>query len=212
MKQSRNRRVLVIDDHRMVAEMLAELLSANTEIDVSHVYDADSALRSIKESGAYDLVLLDYHLPDADGLSAFYSIRAASPNTRIVLMSGTVQKSVIKELMSAGAAGFLPKSFPVRSLNQTIAMILSGVNFIPADMSDAIQPETKETSNLLNGMNPVEISVLKGLVEGLTNKTIGNQIGKTEVTIKMYVRKICKRLNAVNRTQAAMIAKDVSFE
>ncbi len=212
MEDSKKPRVLVIDDHRMVAEMLAELLSANTAIEVSHVYDVAAAMKSVKTTGAYDLVLLDYHLPDADGLSAFYEIHSECPNTRVVLMSGTIQKSVFKEAMAAGAAGFLPKSFPVKSLNQAIAMILSGVDFIPADMNDSIQPEVKEKSNLLDGMNPIEIAVLRGLVDGLTNKTIGNQIGRTEVTIKMYVRKICKRLNAVNRTQAAMMAKDVSFE
>lgn len=212
MELSKKPRVLVVDDHQMVADMLSQLLSENSAVVVSHAYDAVSAMDLIKTSGAFDLVILDYHLPDATGLSAFYDIHSESPTTRIVLMSGTIEKSVVKEAMNAGAAGFLPKSFPVKSFIPTISMIMSGVNFVPADMSDAFQPEGNDNRHLLDGMNSIEIAVLKRLVDGLTNKTIGNQIGRTEVTVKMYVRKICKRLNVINRTQVAMLAKDVVFD
>lgn len=209
LETARKPHILIVDDHRMVAELLSNILNSGGAYEVESASDLAEAKQKIASVDSYDLILLDYNLPDVNGLDAFNAIKAASPSSRVALISGSIQFKALADAVQAGAAGFLPKTFPVKALSQAINLILCGVDFIPADIRYSIESETSSNTDSKIAFTDIERSVLDGIVNGLTNKAIGNRIGRTEVTIKMHVRKICKKLGAANRTQAAMIAKEM---
>lgn len=204
-------RLLVVDDHQMIADLLAALLSTGGANHVDHACGVGAALQLISANPPYDLVLLDYRLPGVVGLEAFHAIRAANPTGRVALLSGNMEKAAITEAMSAGAAGFLPKNFAAKTLSSAINLILSGIDFVPADLNGFSTTSSQSQHRISGELSQNEKTVLSYLVEGRTNKEIGRELDRSEVTIKMYVRRVCKKLNANNRTQAAMIARDLNL-
>lgn len=195
-------RILVADDHDLVRETIAMFLTNEGMADVVSVASLEEALASVAGTGSFDLVLLDYEMPGMDGLSGLERMRAANDGRPVAILSGTATPSVANEAITAGAAGFVPKTLGAKSMVSAIRFMAAGEVFVPFSFMQ--QPEPKTVANLTER----ETQVLKGLCEGKSNKEIARDIDLQEVTIKLHVKTLCRKLDAKNRTQAAMIAKE----
>jgi DNA-binding NarL/FixJ family response regulator len=116
---------------------------------------------------------------------------------------------VAEEALAAGAAGFLPKTLPATSLVNAIRFMASGERYVPIGFMTA--PEPAAAHPLAAKLSERERQVLAGLVRGLSNKEIARELELQEPTIKLHVKTLCRKLEARNRTQAAMIARDAGF-
>lgn len=195
-------RILLADDHDLVRETIAMFLKSAGIGEVVTVESVDEAVEAASMSGSFDLVLLDYQMPGMDGLAGLARMKDANDGRPVAILSGTASPTIANEAINAGAAGFVPKTMGAKSIVSAINLMSGGEIFVPFDFMQ--QSEARTVANLTER----ETEVLRGLAEGRSNKEIARDLELQEVTIKLHVKTLCRKLGARNRTQAAMIAKD----
>lgn len=203
-------RILIADDHELVRDTLAAFLSREADFDVETVEDLEGACEKVAAEGAFDVALLDYSMPGMNGLDGLKRMLELSGDNPVAVMSGTAPKATAQEALDIGAAGFLPKTMGAKSLVNAVRFMLAGETFVPFKFMTAEEPEP-EVNDLAKGLSPRELDVLSGLCRGLANKEIARELDLQEVTIKLHVKTLCRKLDAKNRTHAAMIAKDAGL-
>ncbi len=199
-------RILLADDHDLVLETLSAFLASAGEFDVETCGSLDAACEKISNDIAYDLVLLDYSMPGMNGLDGLAKAIKLSFGRPVAVMSGTADKTVAQDAIDAGAIGFLPKTMAAKSLINAIRFMVMGETYVPVGFINA-EAEEAETP-LAKLLTTREMQVLKGLTRGLSNKELARELDLQEVTIKLHVKTLCRKLEAKNRTHAAMLGKD----
>lgn len=202
-------RLLLADDHDLVLETLASFLAKEGGFEVETCGTLEAAIDKIGNDIAYDLVLLDYGMPGMDGLAGLQKAIAASYGRPVALMSGTANKAIAQEAIDAGAIGFLPKTIAAKSMVNAVRFMAMGETYVPLDFLNA--EENVNEPAFARDLSERERQVLGGLCRGLANKEIARELDLQEVTIKLHVKTLCRKLDAKNRTQAAMIAKEAGL-
>lgn len=195
-------RILIADDHDLVRDTIAMFLEAEGLAEIVSVENLDAAIKAADETGSFDLVLLDFNMPGMDGLQGLERMKNANNNKPVAILSGTASPQIAKDAIAAGAAGFVPKTLGAKSMVSAIRFMAAGETYVPYDFIQ--QSDAKTVANLTER----ETEVLRGLCEGHSNKEIARDLDLQEVTIKLHVKTLCRKLEAKNRTQAAMIARD----
>lgn len=196
-------RVLIADDHKLLSETVQLYLQAEDAFEVDRTETLEGALSAIAVSGAYDIVLLDLDMPGMAGLQGLERAIAANDGGRVVLFSGQARHEAALRALELGAAGYIPKTLSPRSLAAALRFVAAGEIYFPSAIA---MPVARADAVADGQLSQRERQVLRGICEGATNRDIANSLSLTEVTIKMYVRSVCSKLNAANRTQAAIIA------
>lgn len=192
-------RLLIIDDHFLICETLAAALGTNYGMDIEVAGTVGEGILRIEETGRFSAVLLDYDIPEMDGLNGLRRLVKINSGA-VALFSGQVNRSIIERAIDAGAGGFIPKTLPLKTLKHAISLIADGELYIPGEF---IRRASDGPGDALN-LKPREIKVLRLLCEGMQNKEIGRQIGVEETIVKMDVKSICRKLGVRNRTQAVI--------
>lgn len=203
-------RILLADDHGMVRDTMSAYLETEGRAVVEAVENYHEAMKMLSNKGPFDLVLLDFSMPGMNGLEGLSDAIKAYPDQPFAMLSGTAPNRIAQEAVERGAIGYLPKSMTAKSLVNAVRFMIAGETFVPASVL-ADTGETEETE-FTRQLSQRERQVLTGLCHGRSNKEIARELDLQEVTIKLHVRTLCKKLNAKNRTQAALIAKDAGFE
>ena len=202
-------RILIADDHDMVRETIAMFLDADGATVTEAASDLASALGKIRDEGPYDLVLLDYTMPGMSGLNGLQSAIAENGGKPVGLISGTATRLVAEQAMDMGAIGFLPKTLPAKSLVNAVRFMAAGETYVPVTFMSG-KDDPVETA-FEKALSDRERQVLRGLMAAKSNKEIARDLDLQEVTIKLHVKTLCRKLDAKNRTDAAMIARDAGF-
>jgi DNA-binding NarL/FixJ family response regulator len=198
-------RILIADDHELLRDVLRSYLEAEGGFVVETVADLPQALDRIAAvSAPFDLVVLDYGMPGMDGYRGLDEAIEASAGRPVALMSGLAPPGVAEKVLSAGGAGYLPKTLPARSLVNAIRFMAAGEVYMPLDL----HRPSRAVETPPSGLSPRELEVLAGLCAGHANKEIARELNLREPTIKLHVKTICRKLDAKNRTHAAMIARE----
>ena len=230
-------KLLLADDHALFRDALVLYIErAEPGSEVTLAKDFPEALQKMDEYPEQDLILLDLRMPGMDGMDGIKCIKEKYPNIPVALMSGVAEKEDVEAAMSLGAVGYFPKTLSGKALIKGIQLVLSGEVFLPTDANTHnIMPSyyadndgrgavnrcsgtTGEQNNDNNGEGAPEITltqrerqVLSFLSKGASNKEIANNLGLQVVTIKLHVRGVCRKLNATNRTQAALRARELGL-
>ncbi len=199
-------RVLIADDHELLRDVLSSYLENEGDFEIETAADLKRALELIGRSNEapFDLVILDYGMDGMDGYRGLERAIEASAGRPIALMSGLAPPDVAERVLAIGAAGFLPKTLPARSLVNAVRFMIAGEIYIPHEL----HLQSRHTSTASSDLSLRERQVLSGLCKGQTNKEIARQLELREPTIKLHVKTICRKLGARNRTHAAMIARE----
>lgn len=148
----------------------------------------------------FDLLLLDLDMPGMTPTEGMTKIRENFPALPLVVVSGTDDSVTIRQLISAGAAGFIPKSVSPAIMLRALQLVLSGGIYIPPTALE--MPEKEGEVNLTDR----QTQVLRLLSEGAPNKTIANELGLALPTVKIHVAAVLRQLSARNRTEAVQTA------
>jgi two-component system nitrate/nitrite response regulator NarL len=206
-------RILLVDDHVLFRKGLGALLAARQDMDV--VGEAGDGLEAIAQARETvpDVILMDIHMPECDGLEAVRIIKREMPHVCIIMLTVSDDDRDLFTAIKNGAEGYLLKNLEPYQLFDMLEGVrrgeapISGTvaakilqEFRQPDRSLAPKPEAREA------LTPREIEVLKRVVEGATNKEIAKALVVTENTIKIHLRNILEKLHLQNRLQAAVYA------
>jgi DNA-binding NarL/FixJ family response regulator len=209
-------RILIADDHPAYRDAL-ELYVARDLPEAVIVSAASLAeLDFLPASPPFDLVLLDWHLPDGEGGEGLARLAAVGIAAPVVVLSGDTDERAAFCALSQGARAFLPKTLPRAEIVAALRLVLAGGTSVPVDIAMRLAlsgPLTLEQ----NGTAPAgqltgrEFEVLRQVATGKTNKEIGRLLGLQEVTVKLHTRRILRKLQAKNRTEAVVKARDAGL-
>lgn len=164
------------------------------------------AIDQLRRTG-FDLVLLDYNMP---GMAGFDGLKRALPLAKscpIAIISGTSSRDLAETAIAAGAIGFVPKTLSSQAMVAAIRLMASGEVFNPISI---LQFDTGTNVGAAT-LTKRESDVLRGICRGLANKEIARELDLQEVTVKLHVKTLSRKLGAKNRTHAAMIARDFGY-
>ncbi|KHA53203.1 LuxR C-terminal-related transcriptional regulator [Sulfitobacter geojensis] len=202
-------RVLIADDHDLLRDTLVMFLEGEGRMETASVGTFQDACARIESDDPFDLILLDYNMPGMNGLEGLRAAIALNGGQRVALISGEATRQIAEDALEAGAAGFVPKSLPAKSLVNAVKFMAMGEQYAPIDFMTAVEEEP--TNALAEKLTPRELQVLKGLTEGKSNKEIARDLDITEPTIKLHVKTLYRKVGAANRTQAALIAREAGL-
>lgn len=195
--------VLIADDHQLVRDMISLFLSAQPGFSVSVAESYQDVYTVLHKSEPFDVVMLDVQMQGMDGIRNVEVLVREFSGSSIVIFSGVASDQFVQDALKVGAKGYIPKTLPFKSLLNAIRLVASGESFVP---SSFLTKDRSEDVAAKFSLSESELSVLRMVCAGMANKEIAREMETTEVLIKMHMRGICKRLDAKNRTQAAVIA------
>ena len=201
--------VLLADDHELVRDTISAFLEREPGITITVVGDFHAAAQKMLREGPYDLVLLDYGMPGMNGLEGLRSARELNFGKPVAILSGTATRQIAEDALAAGAIGFLPKSMAAKSLIHAIRFMAAGEQYAPIQFMT--EREEVAENALASRLTKRELEALTGLLRGRSNKEIARDLDLQEVTVKLHVKTLCRKLEARNRTHAAMIAKEAGL-
>ncbi len=206
-------RVLLADDHQLLRDGVAGILSSDASIDVVGVCDDGRTAVARAQQLAPDLVLMDVQMPGGDGIAATIAILATCPSTRVLVLTMFDLDEYVIGALRAGASGFLIKTTPPADLIAAVKACAAGeTTFGPsviARLVDAYleRPEQPTAGReALKELTPRERDVLRSLAKGLSNAEIGAELFLAETTVKTHVARILAKLDVRDRVQAVVIA------
>lgn len=204
-------KILVVDDHALVREGLRQVLKGLEEhLEVLQAGNCEQAFVLAHKHGDLDLVLLDYHLPDMNGLDALGIFGERHPELPVVLLSGSANTQLMRQVLQAGAAGFVTKSCVSDELLRAVRSVLEGDIYLPQELTNA-PPATLEDSNGRPLLTQRQDLVLRCLLDGQANREIAEQLHVSEETIKTHVAAILRHFDVQNRTQAVVAAARLGY-
>ena len=190
-------RVVLIEDHRLVREALAETLSKEADISiVGEAGDVASAL-ALVASLAPDLAVVDINLPDGSGVELARQLRVLAPRTRLVALSAYSDKCFVTEMLRAGVLAYVPKSAAGFELVQAIRTARDGQSYLSADLTAAlgetVLSDGPAESRPLLGRREREVLYL--IAQGLRTPAIATQLCISPMTVDVHRRNIMRKLS-----------------
>lgn len=209
--------ILLADDHVLFRDALTQFIRAlRSEWNISVCSDLDSTYKLVENGKTYDIVLLDLRMPGMNGLDGLKKLRDNFPDQVVAILSGVAEEDQVKQAMKMGARAYFPKTLSGKALVQAIeATLKTGQQFVPmSDDGSSIMPsyycddcdKRKDCTQMMNLLTKRERETLLLVAQGLSNKEIADELNIQTATVKLHVGGICKKLEADNRTQAAIIA------
>lgn len=211
--------LLIADDHELVRIALQHALRplAN-EVQVLMADDAASTEAALAGRTATDqtvqVAMIDWRMPGVSGVAWFRALIAAHPATRVVVMSGVEDPAMVRDLLAAGAAGFIPKTDSAAVILHAIRLVLAGGTYAPVRLlsPDTASGNTQTPSARqaprpgLDTLTGRQLDVLRLLAKGMPNKLIARELGLSEGTVKVHILAIFRALSVNNRTEAVVAA------
>jgi DNA-binding NarL/FixJ family response regulator len=225
-------KALLIDDHPLVLSALGALVQGfAADVVVVSVQTARAAREALDADAAYDLVLLDLQLGDADGFELLTELRADHPSTPVVVVSASDSNDDVSRAIYLGAMGFVPKRASNEVLFEALHRVIAGSIYVPpmalrshlrqagargargsellSDSPPWSAAASERNALASTGLTPRQIDVLELLLQGQSNKLIARALNLSVETIKDHVAAVLRALNVSTRTQAVLAAGQI---
>lgn len=195
-------RLLIVDDHPVVRDGLVAILHEGEPdlVVVGEAGDGKEAVNVWRELRP-TVTIMDLQLPGQTGVEAIQAIRREDPEARILVLTTFDGDADIQRALEAGARGYLLKSVRRAVLIEAVRAVAQGQRYLPpataARLVEAMEAER---------LTPRELDVLRLLAEGHRNREIADDLGLAEPTVKIHVNNLLRKLEAKDRTEAAVIA------
>jgi DNA-binding NarL/FixJ family response regulator len=205
-------RLVIVDDHQLVRDGLASLLRSARDITVVGV--AGSGVEGVELTLRLkpDVVLLDLSMPDLDGLGVLHRLRESNSAARVIILTTFDDDTAMLEVAAIGASGFLLKDLSRDDLEAAIRSVHQGAKVFRPTVNDAIRTAIRlrrpysDRSRAILPLTERELSVLRLMGGGLSNKEIAVALELAEGTVKNHVSAILDKFGVVDRTRAVLKA------
>jgi DNA-binding NarL/FixJ family response regulator len=202
-------KILVVDDHALVRAGLCQVLKGLVPEEATEVFEANDCAHAFVVADSHpdlDLVLLDFHLPDMNGLAALNIFGERHPELPVVILSGSANPSIAQRVLAQGAAGFVTKSGLSDELLHALRQVLSGEVYSPVEFRSTPSEAAPCADIKAPVFTPRQQQVLQLLLGGYSNRDISEQLSLSDETVKNHVSSILRGFGVKTRTQAAMEA------
>ena len=211
-------RVLIVEDHLIVAEGLSALLGEYSDLAVVAIATSVAEVARAMGTACPDVAMVDFHLPDGTGADAAEQIRARCGETAIVFLSADDSDERLLEAIEAGASSYQLKSASGEQIIESIRAAAAGAAVIPAGAIATALAErrriTRERSmqeQVLSSLTPREREILALLIEGVDNRAVAERLHISYATVRTHVRSILGKLGARSQLDAVAKATQLGF-
>jgi DNA-binding NarL/FixJ family response regulator len=194
--QSKKIRILLVDDHAMVRQGFRLILSAQSDMEI--VGEAGNGREAVELADQLkpDVVVMDVAMPELNGIEATRRITASSPRTRVLALSMYKDSVYVREILRAGARGFLLKDAIDRDLLAAVRAVASGEGYLSPAVSEAVLSDyRRHVTDPLDLLSSREREVLQMIAEGKTNKDIATALELSVYTVDAHRGRIMEKLN-----------------
>jgi two-component system, NarL family, response regulator DevR len=201
-------RVMLVDDHQVVREGIKLLLSDTADVLVCAEASSARDAVAIAAQALPDVIVMDVRLSDGSGIEATRDIRAARPQTSVLMLTSFADDQALFASIMAGAAGYVLKQIRGDELVRAIRSVGAGQNLLDPAVTKGVFDRLRKGKHLLRDeklarLSPQEERILALVAEGRTNGQIAAQLGLAEKTVKNYVSAILAKLEVARRAEAA---------
>jgi len=203
----------IIDHSRLRRECLRMALAQhNPQWRISDFNTADELLRSVAQGDSVDLVVIGAATAEHVDLGQLEAVRDALPGAPAVVVADNGNPHRARQILTAGARGFLPTSLSLKVLIGALDLVLAGGVYVPSSLLESAPPRNGGWEGDDRPVEPWseltrrQRDVLALISQGKSNKLIADALSMSESTVKAHVKQIIKRLHVSNRTQAALLA------
>ena len=212
-------RLLLVDDQRLMRDGLRILLELESDFEVVGEAEDGAKVLEYYQQLRPDVVLMDIRMPVVDGVEATRRLRDFDPDARVIILTTFDDNEYIFEGLRAGALGYLLKDVSGEELADAIRKVAAGGSMIEPSVARKVVAEfarlapviPQATEALLEPLSEREVEILKLVSQGLTNKEIAARLYLAEGTVKNYVTSILQKIDARDRTQAAIRGRELGL-
>ncbi|WP_433078274.1 response regulator [Dactylosporangium sp. CA-139114] len=208
-------RVLIVEDHQVVAEGLAALLNEHPELRVVALAGRVGEVEHLADVERVDVVLCDFWLPDGTGAEAVAALRAHQPDVAVVFLSADQSDRVILTALEAGAAGYLVKSAGGADVAEAVRRAVDGEILVPARQLAKLlarrreqAQRSEEHARRLDSLTPREREILALMTEGMDNRDIARELSISYTTVRSHVRHLLSKMGARSKLEAVVRAAE----
>jgi len=197
-------RVFLVDDHEIVRRGVADLINAESDLEV--VGEASTMRQAVGRIAATvpDVAVLDVRLPDGSGIDLCRTVRSANPEIHCLMLTAYDDDEASYTAVLAGASGYVLKDIKGQGLLESIRKVAAGRNLMDRAVARRVVDTVSTSRDPAAELSMRERQVLELIAEGLTNRQIGEHLELAEKTVKNYVSGLLAKLGMERRTQAAV--------
>jgi DNA-binding NarL/FixJ family response regulator len=212
-------KILLVDDQPLFREGLRTLLSVHSDFEVvGEAGNGQEAINLVRSTGA-TVVLMDLQMPILDGVAATRRLHDEQPDCRVIVLTTFDDDELVFDGLRAGAVGYLLKDAPSEKLAEAIRVAARGETFLQpsvaakvvAEFSRLTRKGVESSDAFSESLSERELEVLGLIARGASNREIATTLFLAEGTVKNHVTNILGKLDARDRTQAAIKAKDLGL-
>jgi len=203
-----NIRIVIAEDHGVVADGVATMLSFESDMEVIQIVTSGEDLIAAVDKHRPDVALVDVNLIGMDGLAAVREIEARGIPTRTMALTMFTDHDTVTRAVAAGVAGYLPKNVRREELVQAVRAVAAGKGFLHPDVTRPFLERVGPMA-MHAGIQPLskrEQEVLEHLATGRSTREIADALGLGDETVKSHLSRIYQKLKATDRVQAVVTA------
>jgi DNA-binding NarL/FixJ family response regulator len=209
-------RVLIVDDHPVFRDGLAGLLATVPDVEITGTAGTAEQALAVLQDSAPDIVLMDINLPGASGVEATRGVLAAAPATAVLVISMVDDDDSVFAALAAGARGYVLKGASAGEITAALRTVAAGGAVFGAGIASRLLATTSARQSGTarpsrhDDLTAREREVLDLLADGASNRQIARSLGVSVKTVQNHVSRILDKLQAADRTQAALRARGIS--
>jgi two-component system, NarL family, response regulator DevR len=200
-------RVLVVDDHDVLAGSLAHVIDAEPDMESVGIAGSVEQALALMAATTPDVVLLDHALPDGPGVDAIPALRAIHPDAHVVVLTATTGDQVLVAAMENGATGFVAKTRSLGEVTSAVRAAAAGEAVVERDVLHRLLPRLEPGgTGPGEDLTAREQEVLELVAQGLTNAAIATRLALSVHTVRNHIAHVCGKLGAHSKLEALSLA------